>query len=94
MTSAACAGRARPQTAEPTPAAEITFRIFRLVHSRSGYWSASPRLILTCFLLTLCMSSSWVVEIRRRVRAQHFDGDLAVVLQIVGEVDVRHATFA
>ncbi len=28
------------------------------------------------------------------LRPQHFDGDRAVVLQIVSEVDVRHAAFA
>ncbi len=30
-------------------------------------------------------------EHRREFGPQHFDGDLAVVLQVVGEVDVRHA---
>ena len=31
---------------------------------------------------------------RGKLRPQHFDGDLAVVLEVVGQIDVCHAAFA
>ncbi len=40
------------------------------------------------------MHEPFSAQHRREFGAQHLDGDLALVLQVLGDIDGRHAAFA